>query len=165
MAQTHINKRFVLGPNATVGTPFVATLVEPDGTAITGWAMNDPQSLNVRHTSGARRIMDGDGEVSGLIFSGEFIECEFTFKPSGSSDANSRLSAQLPKSGSKMSVTLAKIIRCGPFADALNTGGATNYQWIYEGGGSLNLTNDGETTLTLPMVRFPLNSSTGWSPV
>jgi hypothetical protein len=95
------------------------------------------KTLRVTHSGTVDKIKNQAGEFSGLIGSGEFLQCEWTYVPEGTTIANSVLSAMLPGLLTGVTISGLPIIASGPFTDALNTNGANTQPWIYEGDGSI----------------------------
>ena len=112
------------------------------------------QSLRVTHTAEVDRIRGQDGTYTSLICDGEMIECEFTVIPEGTTTANAKISATLPRAGEAFAITGLPIIAVGDFEDALNTDGDNTQPWFYEGGGTVNLTNTEKATMTMTLHRY-----------
>ena len=127
---------------------------------ITAAASPNIESLRMTHNGEVTRGMDPSGTINRMTSHGEFLECEFTFTPIGDTKAEAITNAKLPPLLSGVDIEGLPIIAVGDtsgdgFTDALNSAGAgaTNTQpWIYEGGGSLDLSAPGavwQMTVTL----------------
>lgn len=151
MALTQIGKAHIanitsaaLGKSAQAWATFTGAYVSPN-----------IQSLRVSHTAEVDRIKGQDGKYSGLIGDGDMLECEFTVIPEGTNGGNARISATLPAVLDCFVITGLPIIAAGEFQDALNTDATNTQPWVYEGGGSINMTNTEKATMTLPLKRYP----------
>ncbi len=110
------------------------------------------QSYRLTHTVERREIKNGEGQTVGLLYpDDEKLEATFELIPSNAtSEANALVSMGLPAPGTKATAASFHNITVGTFgADSLN-----NAKWIYEGGGTWNVTNDGAATMTLPLVYY-----------
>lgn len=122
-------------------------------TALSGYVSPNMQSLRAGHSADSKMIKSQAGKIAGGIYENDFLECTIEFIPEGSTIANAKLSAGLPAAGSGVTLSGLPVIVCGGIADALNG------LWIYEAGGSINGSADGEWTATLPLKRYPLITS------
>lgn len=147
----------IRGTSAAVGTPVTFTITTAAGGSISGYVMPITSGIQITHTASRDNVIDGDGEVVGVGAWGEYLEATFTLIPSAATLANARISATLPTVLSTVAITGADVIAVGPFADAINvtSGDPGGNKWIYEGGGSLSVTAGGQTTMTLPLRRYP----------
>lgn len=161
---TQLNKAHVFGIPAT----FV--LYAPNGSsAISGYTSPNISGANLTHHAQEDMIKSSTGEYTGIIMSGEYLECTFDLVPEGTtSQALAALSAPLPALGSSVAITGLPYIPSGGTTDgsaggfcdgtwgAFNSGGSgvTLNRWIYSGGGSWKLNNAGHATMTLPLKRF-----------
>ncbi len=110
------------------------------------------QSLRVTHMVEKREIKNSTGQTVGVIYpDDERLEATFEYVGSGATtEADALTSLALPAPGTKVTTGSFKVIVAGSFTDALN---ATD-KWLYEGGGTINLTNDGAATGTITLVRY-----------
>jgi hypothetical protein len=115
------------------------------GTLIGGYVSPNLQGLDFSHKGEVTRIPDQSGATAVLYVCDEWIELTFDFIPQGSSSANAKISAQLPKILAKAEVCGLPVIPIGSFADGLNThtanfagAGSSTQPWIYEGDGGGN---------------------------
>jgi hypothetical protein len=130
---------------------FALAVKQADGsTTISGYISPNLQSLKLRHMGTVDRIKGQTGHITGIITSGEYVECDFDFIPEGSSVANSIASARIPPGGSAATISGLQVIPVGSFDDVFNTG-----VWFYEFEGTYNGVNDGKATTTLTLRRYP----------
>jgi hypothetical protein len=120
-----------------------------------GYVSPNMQSLRVTHNAEVDRIKGQTGKYTGLVGDGEMLECEFTVIPEGTNSGNAKISATLPQVLECFAISGLPIIAMGEFQDSLNTNASNTQPWVYEGGGSVNLTNTEKATLTLPLKRYP----------
>lgn len=140
---TQVGTAHIFGTPATVG---IASL--------TGYITPNVQTLDLSHNSDIDKIKSQTGEVSGIISSGDSIECEFNFIPEGTTTLNAKLSAGIPASLSGITITGLPIIAFGPFTDAFNTNSGNTQPWIYEGGGKIKGASDGKWTAIFTLHRY-----------
>ena len=114
-------------------------LFDTDGTTQIGTSYVCPnlQALDVTHKAEYEEIPNQAGATGSLIITNEWIEITFDTIPQGTNDANARNSAAIPPAGATARITGLPIIRIGPFADGLNTNGASTQPWFYLGDGGL----------------------------
>lgn len=122
--------------------------------SLSGYVSPNLKTLRLGHNNTADEIKGQDGEISALIFSGDYIECTFDFIPQGTTVANAKKAAGVPASGAGVTVTGLPIIAFGPFSDALNTDSGNTQPWIYFGGGSISGESEQKWTATLPLRRY-----------
>lgn len=150
----------IFGTSAS-STPISFTIYRPsDGASLgSGYVMPVVGGFNVTHNAENVRTRDGSGDIQSTTGHGEFIECQFDLIPDASTLADSRKSATIPPLMSTIVVANADVIPCGPFADAINVnplGSAPETsRWIYEGGGSIRMTQDGIAAVSLTLRRYP----------
>lgn len=136
------------------------TLYPPDsGTAVSGYVMPTVNSANITHNGQTNETKNTSGDVDAVTVSGEYIECAFTLIPTGTSNANALLAATVPEANSTVTISGARQIAVGPFADALNVASSGSLpdtaRWIYTTGGSLAISSEGHAALNLTMRRYP----------
>lgn len=119
----HLVKRHLQG--LTGGT---ITLVNPDGSAITGYVSPNLQGLNYSHKAQVDRVPNQSGNTGSLIIRDDMLEITFDFFPQGTNAANAALSALVPAAGASAVIAGLPVIQLGGFADAFNSDA-----WIYEG--------------------------------
>jgi len=128
-------------------------------TTVTNYAKPNIQGMGFTHSLDSTIIKSTNGEVTGLILSGEMIECTFDFIPEGTTIAitnaagSANVSAFFPPVGGSVVVTGMPLIVAGSFNDALNT--TSTNTWIYKGGGTIKGENASNWTGSIPLVRFP----------
>jgi hypothetical protein len=146
------------GPNL-FGTQAAQTAVtfvlqEPDLTTVSGYVAA-VTAIDVTHNGDISEARNGSGAHTGVAVFGEVLEATFELLPTGANVAAALVAARIPKLGSTLQVSNAKVISVGSFADAINA--ATGHRWIYLGGASLRQSSDGgPTTLSLPVRKYPL---------
>lgn len=135
------------------------TIYDQAGTTLgSGFVMPTVSGFNLTHNGEVARTKNASGDVDAVTGSGEFIECAFTLLPTGTSAANALKSSLLPPLMSTVVISGAKVIRVGPFTDAINVAGGSapeNSRWIYEGGGSVQFSSEGHATLNVTLRRYP----------
>lgn len=110
----------------------------PDGSSIAGYVSPNLQGLDISHKASVDRVPNQSGDTGCIIITDEYIEVAFDFFPQGSTLTFALASAQIPQAGASAQISGLPIIKLGPFADGLNTNGATTNPWIYEADGGLN---------------------------
>lgn len=135
----------------------VVTVWGVDGTlAYTGLASTDNvlESVDLNDEAEVTRRRDNLGETKGVLIWDPRKTITVTFYPSDPSDiSDSKDNIVLPAKGS--TVTLASF----PTNSGLN-----ETTWIYEQGGSIGFTNEGEAKITLPLVKYNTDISTAPTP-
>ena len=165
MAAILQGKGYVFGTSAAgvVGS-YLGYLTSTDGSSAmtAGYVATKipvAEGASLSHNAEVERVQDTDGDYTGLIITAEYVECTFDMRPEGSSVANALGAATIPPVGATFVITNLPIIAAGSFADVLNvdTGGSApeTHRWVYEGGGSLRLSNTGKAMVTLPLRRYP----------
>lgn len=127
-----------------------------DGTlAYTGLASTDNvlEGIDLSDDAEVTRRRDNLGETKGLLIWDPVKRITITFVPSDPSDiSDAQDNIVLPAKGS--TVTLAAF----PANSGLN-----ETTWIYEQGGSIAFTNEGEVKMTLPLTKYNTDISTAAS--
>lgn len=155
MADTLIGKGFVVGTGGTY------TGYATNGTAMSsGYVTNKipvDEGINLSHNAEVERVQDADGDYCALILTAEYVEATFEMRPEGTTIANALGAATMPQIGATFVITGLPIIACGQFSDVFNVGGdgIQLNRWVYEGGGSIRMTNTGKAMTTLPLRRYP----------
>lgn len=126
----------------------------PDGSALSGYISPNIQSLRVTHAGKLDEIKGQDGEYNSFLIAGEKFECEFNFIPEGTTKANARAAAQMPKLGSAGTLTGLAVIPMGSVADVFAG------VWYYLGGGTDNGVHDNVWTGSFTLHRYPSVSTT-----
>ena len=149
----------LFGTSASNGSPITFTIYDQAGTTLgAGYVMPVVGGFNVTHNADNIRTKDASGDIQSTTGHGEFLECQFDLIPDASSPANSRLASRIPPLMSTVVISGADVIACGPFADSINVAGGSppeTSRWIYEGGGSIRMTQDGIAAVSLTLRRYP----------
>lgn len=145
----------IRGTSATVGSPITFTILGPGGTApiASGYVTPIVSGITITHQGSSDTVLNGDGEIVGVGAWGEYFEATFTLIPVGASEAAARLSATLPPLMSTVEIAAADPIQAGSVSSIIVASGTS--RWLYVGGGSLSLSQDGQATMTLPLRRYP----------
>ena len=107
------------------------------------------RAIKLEHTAKVDEIKGQDGDVNSIIFSGMRLKADIEYIAQGNNAVEAAVAAKLPNFGATANLTGFVNITVGSFVDALN--GNT---WYYLGGGSVNLTSDGETSQTISLHKF-----------
>lgn len=149
---TQINKAHIYGINDGTN-PGTITLYDPDATTlvITGYISPKISSINLVHESASEEVMDQLGEIDQVFYWREKFSMTLEVIPRASSLSDRVKAAAIPKAGGVATVANMMAIEAGSLADALNGTKA----WIYPGGATWNFVDEGKSTLSLPLVRYP----------
>lgn len=155
----------VFGIDKVDGTPVLFKMFSPTtytSEISAGALAHAVTSSSINHNAQKDAVMSNRGDVEGAGYYGEHLTATFELIPktvSGGTQtrAAAAISAILPPLGATLEITGADVFRVGSWADAVNTNTASapnTHRWIYEGGGSISLTNSGDVKLSLPLIRY-----------
>lgn len=134
---THRGNAHVQGLNTDVAYGAIA-FTNPDGTSFAGYVSPNLQSFQLKPSAKTDKIAGQDGYTTGLMGSDEMLEMTFDFIPEGDSKTHALASAGFPGHLASAQITGLPIIAIGPFADALNTNGASAQPYFFEMDAQLN---------------------------
>jgi hypothetical protein len=126
------------------------TFTNPDGTSMSGYVSPNLTSAQIKPSAKTEKVAGQDGYTSSLYGCDEMLEMTFDLIYEGDTIAHAISSAGLPQHLASAGITGFPVIPLGPFADGINTNGATTQPWFYESDAQVNAKNpfwDGSVTL------------------
>lgn len=94
------------------------------------------------------------GDVDQIVGVNRGVQCQFRFKPRGSSFANARKSLGIPNICAGVTITGLDIIEAFGFTDVFNTNGGNTQPWIFGGEFGIEGTSTGLWTANLTLHRY-----------
>jgi hypothetical protein len=151
-----IGRRPLIGAtnqNPSAIAEFTMTWKSTDGsTVINASASAIFQSGSLKHEADIKRLRDGKGARCTVISTDETLTLDVTAVPVGAVSASTLAdaikAATLPPALGFCTIANAPVIPMGPYADALNSA-----NWMYEGGGSIEISNENEWALKFTVTR------------
>lgn len=122
--------------------------------SLAGYVSPNITEIRASHSGKIDEIVGQNGEITGFIATDDSLELEFNYVPEGTTVANSKLSAGLPRIGAPCTITGLAIVAIGRFTDALNTNGANTQPWFYQGQSEITGPNENKWTSRLRLKRY-----------
>lgn len=125
-------------------------------TALTGYVSPRIDALSVNHNNDVVMDTDVSGDIVRLSASGEYLECQMTLIPDGTSQANALKAGGKPVALAGVTITGLPIVAMGSWSNAWNTNGSDspeNHQWIYIEGSS-RIEKPDRVVLDMTLRRF-----------
>lgn len=140
-----------------------ATLVFRDaaGAAVSGYISPNLTDVSCNHIVQVDKTAGQDGNTSMLIGYDEKLELSLSFILAGTTIANAKLSGRLPLPLAEVKISGAAVVPIGNFADAFNSpaDASAGSRWVYEGGGSVEMSSTGKAIGKLTLHRYVSFSS------
>ena len=135
-----------------------ATLVIRDaaGAAVSGYISPNLTDCSLTHTMQVDKTAGQTGDTNMLVGYDEKLELSLSYICQGTTIANAKASGRLPLPLAEVKVSGADVFPVGSFADALNSpaDAASGPLWIYEGGGTVELSATGKAIGKMTLHKY-----------
>ena len=122
--------------------------------SLSGYVSPKFETLSLSGQSDFLEEQSQTGDVDQVVGVNKGVQCQFNFKPRGTTFANARLSLGIPNICAGVTITGLDIIACFGFTDVFNTNAGNTQPWLFNGDFTIEGTHTGLWTANLTLRRF-----------